>query len=58
MARRGIAKLPIVVSTEKALEIFQLLADVNRKIGRMKSEFSHDPPPKIIIPINFTQQNI
>ena len=41
MARRGIAKLPIVVSTEKALEIFQLLADVNRKIGRMKSEFSH-----------------
>jgi Fic family protein len=41
MAEKGIAKLPIVISNNKALEIFQLLAGVNKKIGRMKSEFNH-----------------
>ena len=41
MAKRGIAKLPITVPNDKALEIFQLLAEVNKKIGRMKSEFNH-----------------
>lgn len=41
MVKRGIAKLPIVVPNNKALEIFQLLSKVNKKIGRMKSEFNH-----------------
>ena len=41
MAKRGIAKLPIAVPNDKALEIFQLLAEVNKKVGRMKSEFNH-----------------
>ena len=41
MAKKGIAKLPIVMPNDKALEIFQLLSKVNRTIGRLKSEFSH-----------------
>ena len=41
MAKKGVAKLPIVVPNDKALEIFQLLAEVNKTVGRMKSEFKH-----------------
>ncbi|PTQ83312.1 Fic family protein [Trichococcus patagoniensis] len=41
MGKKGLAKLPIVVPNDKALEIFRLLAEVNRTIGGMKSEFSH-----------------
>ncbi|AET70561.1 hypothetical protein Desor_5173 [Desulfosporosinus orientis DSM 765] len=41
MAKKGVEKLPIAVPNIKALEIFQLLAGVNKKIGRLKSEFNH-----------------
>jgi len=41
MVKKGIATLPVTVSNDKALEIFRLLAEVNRTIGGMKSEFSH-----------------
>ena len=41
MTKKGIAKLPIVMPNDKALEIFQLLSKVNRTIGRLKSEFCH-----------------
>lgn len=41
MVLKGVEKLPVVVPNEKALEIFQLLAEVNRKIGSLKSEFNH-----------------
>ena len=41
MQKKGIAKLPIVMPNDKALEIFQLLSKINRTIGCLKSEFSH-----------------
>ena len=41
MVKKGIATLPVTVSNDKALEIFRLLAEVNRTIGGMKSEFGH-----------------
>lgn len=41
VAKKGIAKLPIVMPVEKALEIFQLLTKVNTTIGIVKSEFNH-----------------
>ena len=41
MAKKGILMLPPVISNERALDIFRLLATANLTIGRMKSEFSH-----------------
>ena len=36
-----LTKLPIQVTKNQALDLFQLLADVNRNMGRVSSELSH-----------------
>lgn len=41
MVKKGINKLPIALSNNQALEIFKLLAEVNKKMGVLKSEFNH-----------------
>lgn len=41
MAKKGLLKLPVLVSAESAMDIFQQLAKVNLLIGSMKSEFKH-----------------
>ncbi|QQK78958.1 Fic family protein [Salicibibacter cibi] len=41
MAIKGIDNLPIDVSTEDALRILNVLAEVNAKLGKLESEFKH-----------------
>ncbi|WP_414838602.1 Fic family protein [Carnobacterium sp. TMP28] len=41
MVEQGIKKLPIAVSIKEALEIANISAEVNYKIGKINSEFKH-----------------
>ena len=49
LAKRGMKKLPIAIPSDKALDIFVLLATVNKKIGQMKSEFTHSIVNKSLV---------
>lgn len=41
MSKKPLVKLPISVSRDEALDLFQILANVNRNVGRLSSEFEH-----------------
>ena len=41
MSKKTLVKLPISVSRDEALDLFQILANINRNVGRLSSEFEH-----------------
>lgn len=41
MVKKGITKLPISVKMDEAVQILELLSEVNHKIGRLEEKFRH-----------------
>lgn len=58
MAKKGIYKLPVAISLEKAAVLFQKLAKVNRSIGQLKSEFAHSIVNNSLVSVFALQESV
>ncbi|CQR46279.1 Adenosine monophosphate-protein transferase SoFic [Paraliobacillus sp. PM-2] len=51
MVKRGISKLPISVKIDEALQILEILSQVNHKIGRLEEKFNHSIVSEALVQI-------
>lgn len=51
MVKKGVSKLPINVKTDEALQILELLSQVNHKVGRLEEKFNHSIVSEALVQI-------
>lgn len=58
MSIKGISLLPPSVTTRQALDILQILAETNKNIGMLRSEFSHSIVNDFLISVFSLQESV
>ena len=58
MAKEGISKLPVMIPNEYALVIYQLLAEVNYKVGYASSQYNRSFMKKYIEDLFYLKESV
>ena len=58
MTRKGISKLPVHVETKEALQILEILSEVNHKIGRLEEKFHHSVVNNALVQILLLSESV
>lgn len=58
MVRKGITKLPVSVKMKEAVQILELLSEVNHKIGRLEEKFQHSIVNNALVQILLLSESV